>query len=253
MSDCCKEGFKWQGTPTGKETTLAGNKAYVAGTNKDVAILIVHDIFGWTLNNLRLLADHYAKEADATVYLPDFFAGEVVSEDVFDNPETRDSFDVMGFLGRHGKETRFPEIKSCAEALRKDYKKVGAIGFCYGGWAVFQLGAKGANLVDAISTAHPSLATKEEIASIAVPVQILAPETDPTLTPELKTYCNETIPTLGVEYDYQFFPGLAHGFATRGDLKDAKQKRGLERAKDAAVHWFVQQLHVYPRTVTSTL
>lgn len=36
-----------------------------------VAILIVHDIFGWTLPNARLLADHYAKEADATVYLPD--------------------------------------------------------------------------------------------------------------------------------------------------------------------------------------
>lgn len=244
MSNCCKEGFKWQGTPIGKETTLAGNKAYVTGTNKDVAILIVHDIFGWTLNNTRLLADHYANEADATVYLPDFFAGEVVSEDVFDDPKKREAFDVMDFIGRHGKEARFPEIKACAEALRKDYKKTGAIGFCYGGWAVFQLGAKGANLVDAISTAHPSMATKEEIANIGVPVQILAPETDPTFTPELKTYSNETIPTLGVEYDYQFFPGLVHGFATRGDLKDAKQKRGLERAKNSAVFWFVQQLHV---------
>lgn len=28
---------------------------------------------GWTLNNARLLADHYAKEADATVYLPDLY------------------------------------------------------------------------------------------------------------------------------------------------------------------------------------
>ena len=36
-----------------------------------VAILMVHDIFGWTFPNARLLADHYAKEADATVYLPD--------------------------------------------------------------------------------------------------------------------------------------------------------------------------------------
>lgn len=36
-----------------------------------VAVLIVHDLFGWNLPNARLLADHYAKEADATVYLPD--------------------------------------------------------------------------------------------------------------------------------------------------------------------------------------
>lgn len=71
MSKCCKEGFKWEGTPIGKESTIAGVPTYVSGSNKERAILMVHDIFGWTLPNLRLLADHYAQEADATVYLPD--------------------------------------------------------------------------------------------------------------------------------------------------------------------------------------
>lgn len=67
----CKSGFSWNGTPTGKEITLANNKAYVTGTSKSAAVLLVHDIFGWTFTNLRLLADHFAKEANATVYLPD--------------------------------------------------------------------------------------------------------------------------------------------------------------------------------------
>jgi len=71
MSQCCLSGFRWDGTPVGKETKLGNNDTYVTGSNKDVAIMIVHDIFGWTFPNLRLLADHYAKEADATVYLPD--------------------------------------------------------------------------------------------------------------------------------------------------------------------------------------
>jgi len=71
MSQCCLSGFKWDGTPVGKETKLANNDTYVTGSNKDVAIMIVHDIFGWTFPNLRLLADHYAQEANATVYLPD--------------------------------------------------------------------------------------------------------------------------------------------------------------------------------------
>jgi hypothetical protein len=31
-----------------------------------------------TFPSVRLLADHYAQEADATVYVPDFFGGEVV-------------------------------------------------------------------------------------------------------------------------------------------------------------------------------
>lgn len=69
--DACKSGFKWNGQSVGKETTLNKANAYVTGDNKDVAILIVTDIFGWTLPNIRLIADHYAQEANATVYVPD--------------------------------------------------------------------------------------------------------------------------------------------------------------------------------------
>ncbi len=71
---CCLSGFEWNGTPVGKEGTLNDNKAYITGSNKDVAILLIHDIFGWTLANARLIADHYAKEVGATVYLPDLYA-----------------------------------------------------------------------------------------------------------------------------------------------------------------------------------
>lgn len=35
----------------------------------------------------------------------------------------------------------------------------------------------------------------------------------------------------------------AHGFATRCDLKDSKQKAAFERCKDSAVSWFIQHLH----------
>ena len=31
----------------------------------------VHDAYGWTFTNARVLADHYANEVDATVFLPD--------------------------------------------------------------------------------------------------------------------------------------------------------------------------------------
>lgn len=47
--------------------------AYVVGDNKDAAILLIHDVFGWTFPNLRLLADHFAKEANATCYLVDLY------------------------------------------------------------------------------------------------------------------------------------------------------------------------------------
>jgi dienelactone hydrolase len=36
-----------------------------------VAIIVIHDLYGWTFPNIRLLADHYAAEVGATVYVPD--------------------------------------------------------------------------------------------------------------------------------------------------------------------------------------
>ncbi|KAF2185588.1 endo-1,3-1,4-beta-D-glucanase [Zopfia rhizophila CBS 207.26] len=242
MSECCKSGFSWGGNPVGTETTLGDNKAYVTGTSKSAAILIVHDVFGWTFRNLRLLADAYAKEADATVYLPDFFGGEVVSEETMDDPAKREAFNVMSFIGRNSKDKRFPEIMSCAKALKSQFPKVGAIGFCYGGWAVFKLGSD-PSLIDAVSTAHPSMLEKSEIEGLKVPVQILAPETDPMFSPELKEFANKTIPTLGVPYEYVYFPGLVHGFAARGDRNNKAQKDGLERAKRSAVNFFNEFLH----------
>jgi hypothetical protein len=71
MDDCCKQGFLWNGTPTGKEEKLGDLDVYISGDKKSNAILICHDALGWKMNNTRLLADHFAKEVGATVYMPD--------------------------------------------------------------------------------------------------------------------------------------------------------------------------------------
>lgn len=76
VKSCCLTGFTWTGTPAGTVGTLAANQAYITGTNKHAAILLIHDAFGWEFPNTRLLADHLAREVDATVFVPDFFAGE---------------------------------------------------------------------------------------------------------------------------------------------------------------------------------
>lgn len=73
ISDCCTKGFEWEGSPTGHVIPFptTSNQAYVTGSNDKAAVLLTHDLFGWKYNNLRLLADHFAREIDATVYLPD--------------------------------------------------------------------------------------------------------------------------------------------------------------------------------------
>lgn len=73
------------------------------------------------------------------------FDGEVVTPETMEDPEKFKAFDIGAFLGRHGKDIRGPEIFACAKALKQElgFKKLGAVGFCFGGWAVFRLGAQG--------------------------------------------------------------------------------------------------------------
>ena len=72
---CCLQGFQWDGAPAGRIEKLANKEAYIIGDNPDAAVMIIHDLLGWTFPNMRLLVDHYAREASASVYVPDFFSG----------------------------------------------------------------------------------------------------------------------------------------------------------------------------------
>ncbi|KAI0378167.1 dienelactone hydrolase family protein [Hypomontagnella monticulosa] len=243
LAPCCVQGFEWSGTPSGKIGKLGNNDAYIAGDNPDVAVMIVHDVLGWTFPNARLLADHFAREANATVYLPDFFAGEIV-DPIPILADDFSKFDMVGFRTRQAREVREPEIFAAAKLLREKYKKVGAIGYCYGGWAVFRLAAKEHNppLVDCISTGHPSLLTEKDIEDVAVPVQVLAPEIDPVYTPELKSHTFETWAKSGIEFEYRQFKGVAHGGLVRGNEEKPGERAAMTRAKNAAVGWFNQFL-----------
>lgn len=67
----CKTGSKWVGDFTGREEKLNGQDVYVTGDSSKAAILVIPDMFGWTLPNIRILADRYAEETSATVFVPD--------------------------------------------------------------------------------------------------------------------------------------------------------------------------------------
>lgn len=70
-------------------------------------------------------------------------------------------------------------------------------------------------------------------------MQIIAPEFDPTFTQDRKDLCNSEIPKLGIDYMYNYFPKVVHGFCTKCDPNKEVEKRALERAKAAVVNWFL--------------
>jgi dienelactone hydrolase len=65
------------------------------------------------------------------------FDGEVLPPKTLEDESRWKELDMLSFLGRNSKANRQAAVFECAKALRSQYKRVGAIGFCFGGWAVF--------------------------------------------------------------------------------------------------------------------
>lgn len=243
-SSCCFKGFRWEGTPVGRTDKLANLDTYITGDNPDAAVLVIHDVFGWTFPNIRLLADHFAKEANVTAYVPDFFHGEVLDFDLCRQERYKEA-GLNEFVKRNSRQIREPEIITFAKYLRERFARVGAAGYCFGGWAVFRLGAREHNppLVDCIISGHPSNLTEDDIDNVGVPFQMLAPEDDFTYSPELKLYTFKRAQTAGLPFDYQHFPGVRHSCLTRGDDSRPGEKAAMVRGKDAAVAWLQRYIH----------
>lgn len=150
--------------------------------------------------------------------------------------------DIAGFRNRNSREIREPEIFAAAKELRtKGHTKLGAVGFCFGGWGVLRLAAE--NLVDAIVCAHPTGTTKEDLDGVGVPIMFLAPERDTVFPDELKEYAFKALLSKkSVPFEWIHFPGVAHGCMTKGDEKVEGEREAMAKGKGAAVRWWGEWL-----------
>jgi dienelactone hydrolase len=113
------------------------------------------------------MADSLAN-AGYLVVMPDYFKGEPI-------PVNQTGFDRAGWSARHPAA----EVNAITEAtikyLRNDLKvkKIGAVGYCFGGKYAARFSAKNQGL-DAAFVAHPSNTQPEEWQAIEVPFSIAA-------------------------------------------------------------------------------
>jgi hypothetical protein len=108
-----------------------------------------------------------------------------------------------------------------------------------------------APLLDYIPVENPSWLTKEEIEKLgSVPVQIIAPENGPAFTVELKRHAIEVVIKKSAPYDYQHFPGVSHGFSTRGNPNNERERRATIRAKNAIAGWMDGRVATWRTVVT---
>jgi dienelactone hydrolase len=67
--------------------------------------------------------------------MPDFFGGEVLDRDALLEGRWGD-IDIKGFAERNSREVREKEIFEVARELKGRFGRVGAVGYCFGGWGV---------------------------------------------------------------------------------------------------------------------
>jgi len=246
-STCCTVGVKHEGEPTGSTIKIAaGIETYVAEpkgktVHKDTAILFLPDVIGiW--QNSQLMADQFAANGYYTI-IPDLFNGDALS---LNRP---DDFDFMAWLTKgtggnnpHTYEAVDPIVEKSIKYLQeKGFKKIGAVGYCFGAKYVVRFMPKGKG-IDVGFVAHPSFVEESELSAINGPFSIAAAETD-QIFPAEKRHKSETILVETKQpYQINLYSGVVHGFSVRCDLTKKIEKYAKEQAFLQAVTWFDEHL-----------
>ncbi|KAI9573852.1 dienelactone hydrolase [Boletus coccyginus] len=245
MSLCskCVSGVRHEGTPEGKVEVINGVKTYVATPTvdypKDKAILFLPDVFGIELVNAQLLADDFARNG-FKVYVVDYFNGDALPPDALDS----DTFDLRGWLSKHGQDVTRPLLDNVIRALREQgMTQFAATGYCFGGRYTFDLAFD--KVIKVAAIAHPSLLKVPEDLETGVPLLINSCETDPVFSLDAQAKADEILgggAKTSELYRRVYFAGCQHGFAVRGDLSKPEVKAGKEGAFKATVEFFLKHL-----------
>jgi len=245
-STCCTVGVKHDGTPTGKPLKIGNIEAYVAEPSgktihKDTAILFLPDVIGiW--QNSKLMADQYAANGYYTL-IPDLFNGDPLS---LNRPA---DFDLMSWLtkGSDGKNPHTYDAvdpiveKSIKYLQEQDFKKIGAVGYCFGAKYVARFMAAGKGISVGF-VAHPSFIEEDELLAITGPFSIAAAETDQIFPTEKRHRSEELLVQTKQPYQINLYSGVAHGFSVRCDTSKKIEKYAKEQAFLQAVAWFDEHL-----------
>lgn len=147
-------------------------------------------------------------------------------------------------------------VESTIKTMRSELgaKKIGAVGYCYGGKYVARFLAAGKGL-DAGFTAHPSSVEITEWDAVGGPLSIayggeyqspsywsigklIVLGLDASNNASARSSAEATFIKGGKTYQTSLYAGAEHGFAVRTNLTDPRKRFAQESAYVQAVRWF---------------
>ena len=155
----------------------------------------------------------------------------------------------QAILKSHTFESLEPKLDLAVAHLKsKGCTTIGAVGFCWGAWVVFELSATGK--LQAGASCHPStriskmLFDKEESAlagAVKCP-QLLCPAgNDPDNLKEGGEVV-QIVRDLGLECKTVHYPAMAHGWVIRGDATQEDVARDVQAGRGGVADFFTKHL-----------
>ncbi|KAJ3341682.1 hypothetical protein HDU93_004316 [Gonapodya sp. JEL0774] len=263
--ECCTTGYVFAGTPTGKEEKLNGLDCYVAlpsSGSKEHSVLICHDIFGWKMPNTRLVADAIAKEGfavfvpapaadalDISIMPAPTFFGRFLQVGRALSVVPSVAYTVMNTKSNYGKL-----VKSFAKFLKEQegVKKLGSIGYCFGGHDSLGLGTTTPPLADAVAEAHAgewSAPPSKDAADLVTPALFIFSHADFSLKDADRDEIIKVLQRRTAEeatkgyFEWNLYaPSTLHGFAIRCDETNPVQKAERDLALTNTKNFFKKWL-----------
>jgi dienelactone hydrolase len=288
--DCFRGTIHDHAEPKGTFQDLYGYSTYVSlppdNPNPKSTIIFYCDAFGLNLPNNKILADYYAAETGFRVLTPDIIPGGGVSERVMHgmNDLTRNIPSwwslanpmlyinkiwsavvvlpvMVPFMIRSGAPGAYPELLRYARETRAGLPaggKLGAAGFCWGGYPATKLCGEAATeggttpLLDASFAAHPSFLNAPDdvvnsLSKFNTPYFCAVAEYDFLFDKSVAEKCEVALrEKMGSQQgNYEFFihKGAHHGFTVRASPDEGSVgKEGYELAARQACDWFSKYL-----------
>lgn len=273
----CNRGSILAGKPTGSIVKVNGTDAYFAPSppsesaqsesNGSVAVVLLSDAFGLPLVNIKLIADKLASDLQCDVWVPDLFDGAPLLR--VEGMETQllpdrpgysslwDSFRLIAFviIPRIGTILRSrPSVgdfraKQFITAIREDkkYRKVGGVGYCYGGGAAVRL-ATTVDYLDSVVICHPAIISSSSIKEIKIPSSWVCAEEDDSFSNRARMRAEAVFAERkdsgdAVPYEFVDYKGTVHGFACRPNLAFEDVKVAFEKSLEQTAAWLRKTLN----------
>ncbi len=175
---------------------------------KRPGVLVVHE--WWGLNDeIRGQAKRLARAGYVAFALDMYGDGKLAT-----HPKDAETFAAEAMKDPEAEAARFEAGRAVLAAdPHVDPRRIGAIGYCFGGGVVLDQARRGADL-EAVATFHGALGTEHpaQPGKVKAPILVMTGTADPFVTADAVTKFQNEMSAAGARLQVIRYPGAKHGF-----------------------------------------